>query len=372
LDRDKATGRQHWIGLGLHGDITPDQARKKALKTAGEVKDGGNPVSASALAAKRRQTAAYTVDDLLNNFIGRWVRPKLRSADEIERALRVYVRPRIGNKSIYDLRRRDIVELLDQIEDAGAPVMADRVLAHLRKAFNWQATRDDQFIPPIVKGMARTKPSDRARTRFLDDQEIRDLWAALDALDGQAPVCFPAFVRTLLLTAQRLRAVSNMPWDEIDDRNWIIPAARNKGKIEHVVPLTDAVIKLLGPKRKGYVFSSDGGKTAFSGFSKAKEALDRKLAEIRKQVGRPAMKGWVFHDLRRSARSLMSRAGVESDIAERVLGHVIGGVRGVYDRHEYRAEKQDALEKLGALVERILQPGEKVIGFPKQSCRPEK
>ncbi len=46
----------------------------------------------------------------------------------------------------------------------------------------------------------------------------------------------------------------------------------------------------------------------------------------------------------------MSRAGVSSDIAERVLGHVIPGVRGVYDRHEYLAEKQDALDKLAVLV----------------------
>ena len=96
-----------------------------------------------------------------------------------------------------------------------------------------------------------------------------------------------------------------------------------------------------------------------SGFSKAKAALDAKLAQLRKRDGRKPMAPWVLHDLRRTARSLMSRAGVPSDHAERVLGHVIPGVRGTYDRHEYRAEKLDALQKLGALVERILRPGEK-------------
>jgi integrase len=159
--------------------------------------------------------------------------------------------------------------------------------------------------------------------------------------------------------------LSNATWDEITGRDWVVPSSRHKVKTEFLVPLTDQVIELLGPKGKGFIFSSDGGKTPFSGFSKAKAALDLKLAEIRKAAGRKPMAPWVLHDLRRSARSLMSRAGVPSDHAERVLGHVIAGVRGTYDRHEYRAEKQDALERLGALVARILRPGDSVVSFPK-------
>jgi integrase len=249
--------------------------------------------------------------------------------------------------------------------------MADRTLAHLRKAFNWQASRDDEFTPPVVKGMVRTKPKERARSRTLDDQEIRDLWTALDNLDGEAPACFPAFVRVLLLSGQRLRMVSRATIDEINGRDWTIPAIRNKGKVDHVVPLTDKLIDLLNVKGKsGYVFSSDtDGKRSFSGFSKAKAALDRKLAEIRKQHGRPAMSGWTYHDLRRSARSLLSRTGVSSDIAERLLGHVIPGVRGVYDRYEYRKEKLAVLEKLDSLVARILHPSKKGRALPQSALK---
>ena len=320
------------------------------------------------MAAKRRQAAGYTVDDLLDNFLERYARPKLRSAHEIERCFRVYVRPKIGSKSIYDLKRRDVVELLDAIEDAGAPVMADRTLAHLRSALNWHATRDDQFAPPIVKGMSRAKPAaERARSRVFDDQEIMDLWTALDTLGDAAPPFFPRFVRTLFLTAARRAMVSDMVWSEIEGRNWTVPAERNKGKVPHLTPLTDTVINLLGPKQKSeYVFSSDGGKTPFSGFSKAKTALDAEISALRKRDGRKAMAPWVLHDLRRTARSLMSRAGVDSDIAERVLAHKLGGVRATYDRHEYANEKRDALEKLDALVERILHPTEKVVDFPKR------
>jgi integrase len=361
--RHKETGRQHWVGLGTN--LAPEQARARALKVAGQAKNGEKPSSSAEDAAKWRKTLGRTVNDVLDDFIERYARPNSRSVDQIERAFAVDVRPKIGEKAITELRRLDIVELLDGIEDRGRPVAADRTLAYLRKALRWYATRDDSFVVPIVPGMARTKPKERARTRVLSDDEIRDLYVALDALGNAAPKCFPAFVKFLLLTAQRLRMVSNLPWSEIESDKWLVPRQRNKVGLDHLVPLTTTASALIAPSGKGYVFSSDGGKTPFSGFSKSKAALDRKLAEIRKTTGRKPMEHFTFHDLRRTARSLMSRAGVSSDHAERVLGHVIGGARAVYDRYQYADEKRDALEKLDALVERILHPDKAVIHFPK-------
>jgi integrase len=108
----------------------------------------------------------------------------------------------------------------------------------------------------------------------------------------------------------------------------------------------------LGP----HVFTT-GGKTPICGFSKFKAALDAKvLAELRKQEPEATLPRWTLHDLRRTARSLMSRAGVNTDIAERCLAHVLGGVRGVYDRYAYYDEKKHAFEALAALVERIVNP----------------
>jgi integrase len=369
-------GQQRWLPLGLHGQITPDQARVLAKKRAGEVADARDPAVER---ASKRAATANTLDSVLDTFLDRHVRKNLSSAAEVERALRVYVRPTLGGRSIYDLRRRDILDLLDAIEDNNGPVQADRVLAYLRKAFNWWATRDDQFSPPIVRGMARTKPKERARSRTLDDQEIRDLWAALD--EARVPACYPAFVRTLLLSAQRLREISRMQAAERTGDVWVIGAGRYKTKVEHAVPLVAAVRKLIDaellrgqpkgakPRKTGFVFSSDGGARSFSGFSKSKVALDAAIAALRKRNGRPPMDAWSHHDLRRSARSLMSRAGVLSDHAERVLGHVIPGVRGVYDRHTFLDEKRDALEALAALVARILQPTEAVVAFPKRPRR---
>ena len=142
--------------------------------------------------------------------------------------------------------------------------------------------------------------------------------------------------------------------EEIDDHTWTIPAERYKTGVPNVVPLTSEALRWIGNRQSGFKFSSNGGQRAFNGYSKAKSELDRLIAQQRKKAKLKVMPPWVLHDLRRTARSLMARAGVHSDVAEQVLGHKIPGVRGVYDRHNYVAEKRDALEKLVALVGSIL------------------
>lgn len=350
--RYRAAGKQRWFALGVHGKITPDLARKLAKKRVGEIADDRDP---TAERDSERAKAKNTVNALLDIFLERYVRRNLRAAHEIERVFERHVRPRIGSRPIAALRRRDVAEMLDAIEDQNGPVMADRTLAYVRKCFNWWATRDDSFVPPIVRGMARTKPTERARKRVLDDDEIRDLWAALDR--AKAPAPFPGLVRALLLTAQRRNEVARMRWEEIDGSTWIIPGERRKRGDANTVPLTKDALKLLGkPHRSGFVFSTTDGEKPFSGFGKAKQAVDKAITEMRRDQGRAPMPAWVLHDLRRTARSLMSRAGVTADIGERVIGHVIPGVRGVYDRHSFFDEKKDALERLAALVKQILNP----------------
>ena len=353
--RDKATGKQRWLALGLHGTITADQAREAAKAHAGDVAKAKDPAAERQAArealALANKVAVNTVDAVLDDFEKRYSAKK-KSGDQSKSVLKRHVRPRIGSKSIYELTRRNISDMLDAIEDGSGPVAADRTLAHLRKAFNWQMVRDEAFVSPIIKGMARTAPKSRSRERTLTDQEIRDLWAALD--DEETPEAFRYIVRELLLTAQRRTEVSAMHDREIKGDLWTIPKERSKNNREHVVPLTPQARRWIG-NRQGFLFSTTDGKKPFTGYSKAKRTLDAAIARRRKEAGEPPMPNWTLHDLRRTARSLMSRAGVEPDIAERVLNHTISGVRGVYDRHEFLDEKRDALTKLADLVTKIVE-----------------
>jgi integrase len=139
-----------------------------------------------------------------------------------------------------------------------------------------------------------------------------------------------------------------MARSEVVDDTWTIPAERYKTGLELVVPITPMAMQALTrlPNLGKFVFSPDGVR-AFTGYSKAKAKFDRECGAT----------GWTLHDLRRTARSLMSRAGVTVDVAERCLGHVLTGVRGTYDRHAYFDEKRRALEALAALVDRIINSG---------------
>jgi integrase len=364
--RYRVAGRQRWLALGIHGRITPDKARKLAKQRMGEVAHDRDPAGErQAARANAIEAKANTVDALLNAFLQRHVRGKLRTAKEYERIFDKYVRPRIGTKPIHDLRRRDIVAMLDAIEDENGPVMADRTLQRVGKAFNWHATRDDSFSPPIVRGMARTSVTERARERVLCDDEVRGVWHAADNL-GTA---YARMLQFILLTATRLREASDMNRAEIngDGTEWTIPADRHKSKRDFLCPLSqaarDVLAKLPAKGRRGWVFTTDGSRPIW-GNSKWKRSFEKEvLADLRKADPKVNVERWTHHDLRRTARSLMSRAGCDVDHSERALGHVIGGVRGTYDRHVFKQEKTHVFEALAAQVERILCPQANVVPF---------
>ena len=268
---------------------------------------------------------------------------QLRTIDQRRAILERLVLPRFGARPIEDIRKGEIVALLDRIEDLSGPAMAQYTLATLRRLFTWHAGRSDDFRSPIVRGMARIKPGEQRRQRVLDDDEIRALWSAAEA----APGVFGCFVQFLLLTAVRRNEAAGMRRSEIVGDDWIIPPQRYKTNLELVIPLSPAAEAALAKVPQigtaGFVFTTDG-KTPISGFSKFKRAFDQACG----------VSGWTLHDLRRTARSLMSRAGVPSDHAERALGHVIGGIRATYDRHAFYAEKKHAFAALADQLDHIL------------------
>jgi integrase len=266
----------------------------------------------------------------------------LRTVEWREQVLKRLVFPGLGAKQIGDIKRNDIVRLLDKIEDENGATMADRTLAVVRKVMNWHASRSDDFRSPIVPGMARVKPKEHARERVLTDDELRAVWRAAEAPTGP----FGRLVKFILLTGARRTEAAAMAWMELNGV-WTLPGARNKTKVDLVRPLSAEARAVLPAKVDGcdYVFTTDGA-NPISGFAKFKLAFDKACG----------VTGWTLHDLRRTAHSLMSRAGVPADHAERCLGRIMPGVRGVCDRYEYLDEKRDAFNRLAALIMGITNP----------------
>lgn len=312
------------LSLGSYPALSLAAARARALTMLSSVEAGIDP------------RAPDTFKAISEEYMRRaTIRTKAWRQVVLERL----VYPSFGDRPIDEIRRSEIARLLDTIEDQNGPAMADQTLAVIRRIMNWHASRSDDFRSPIVRGMARTKPRERARERTLTDDELRAFW------QGAGDGAFGRFVRFILLTACRRSEAAYARHSEIIANDWVVPGARYKTGKDHLVPLSSAAKDLLGEGE--YLF---GPGPVFS--------IHRHKVTLDKASG---VTGWTLHDLRRTARSLMSRAGVPADHAERCLGHVIGGVRGTYDRHEYREEKARAFEALASLVQRIVSPQPNVV-----------
>jgi integrase len=337
-------------------------ARLESSKIAYELVQGRDPAAAKRRQKEAQRRAVETEQDTFRAVTEAYMKMeghKLRSAAWRQGVLDRLIYPTIGARPIAEIRKSEIVGLLDKIHQGkplgvkGGAVMADNSLAIIRKIMNWHAARSDGFRSPIVRGMARVRPEQRTRERILDDDEIRVVWQAAEATADP----FARFVQFLLLTAARRMEAARMQWSELSGSDWTLPAARNKVGKELIRPLSAAALDILAKVPRfvdcPFVFSYSG-KTALNEFSWGKSRFDEQAG-----VG-----GWRLHDLRRTARSLMSRAGVNADHAEQCLGHIIGGVRGRYDRHSYYIEKKRAFEALAAQIERILHPHDNVTALP--------
>jgi integrase len=339
------------LTLGTWPALSLAAARKAAADAALELAEGRNPAkakeNAKARAAEARQN---TVAAICAEYLKREGK-KLRTADQRVSILRRLVYPALGEMPINEVKRSDVIRMLDAVEDKVGERAADVTLAVLRRIFHWHALRSDEFRSPIVRGMARQNPKEHARDRILDDDELRRVWTA--ATQEGPP--FGSLVKFLLLTSARRGEAAGMRWEEVDEQGlWVLPAARSKTKTEITRPLSKAAHAIITeqPNLGPWVFSSIGRGPLVS-FATFKKRLD----------ATSGVADWRLHDLRRTARSLLSRAGINSDIAERCIGHAIPGVRGVYDRHDFVIEMRHAFEALAALIDRIVNPpaGERVV-----------
>ena len=342
----------------LSGTTKLPDAHKWADIIQGDIAIGADPVARRQL-ERVAQSNKGKFRTIAENYVKREA-AKIRSMPERKIILDRLVYPVIGDTVAVKLKRSDIVALLDKVEDENGPGMADSVLMVVRRICSWHAARDDDFRSPIVRGMGRNNKA--GRERILSDDEIRVLWSTSGEIIANSEcervglVVYSRLLRFLLHTATRLRESARADFTEHSGDDWLIPAARMKNKRDFLIPLSKAAktvldaVPVIGDGKAGPIFTTNGT-TPIDAFGQFKIAFDERCS----------LKGWTNHDLRRTARSLMSRAGVDPDHAERCLSHTIGGIRGTYDRHAYYEEKKFAFEALAAQIDRIVNPQNNVI-----------
>jgi integrase len=327
--------------IGPYGRVTLHQARVAAQKVCTAKLEGRDPAGEKREAKKR--LVADRVDELLETYIAQHVSQR-RSGGEISRLLR----REIGNvwvgRSIHEITKRDVVEIIAAIEQRGAPIAANKTLKSLKTFLHWcvgRAVLDKSPADGIPLPAKET-----SRDRILTDGELaRVVIAAREMGDP-----YGGIVELLALTAQRREEVARATSGEFDieQRIWTLPKTRTKNGKPHIVHLSSPAIIVLKRVRTigPFVFSLDGSRF-FQDFSRAKRGLDE-LSEV---------KDWRLHDLRRTCVSGMARLGVPPHVADKILNHqsgTISGVAAVYQRHDFLAERKDAQERWGVHVAKIV------------------
>ena len=297
---------------------------------------------AAAVAAE--EMTSRTVRVVLAEYIEKYCKPNQRKWKLTERMFEAHVLPKLGGKPVAELRRADIIELLDDLkEKSGLKTQVNRIHAQLKAALNFAAEREYIDANPAAVVKMQYK-GETPRDRVLSDAELRAIWCAADGLTDPSRT----IVKMMILTGQRRDEIRCMPWSEVDlDTGvWLLPAARNKGKRDHVIPLAPAAIGLLEGLGKGgpFVFSISGQRP-YAGMKRLKEILDREAT----------VTGWIFHDIRRTAASGMAKLRISNELIGRVLNHAKGDVTSKhYNKYEYLDEKRVALEVWAKRVAQIV------------------
>jgi integrase len=344
--RYRFDGKPTKFMLGKFPAMTLARARDRARAAMEKIDRGEDPAAEKrqARAKGKPQVSDGTFSAAVQSFMTR-EGDKLKTAYEVERCFSKYVVPVWGKRPVDAITRKDVVALLDYIEDNHGPVQADRVLGWVRRLFNWCALRGEIDHVPVIRGMARAGV--RKRSRFLTDPELALVWDAMTAQPSPYSVLF----KVLLLTGQRRGEVGAMRWAEVDleRKEWLLPDTKS-GRA-HMVPLVDAACDLITtlPRydESPWAFASYRDPTKHvNGWHNAKRALDGAMTE--------QIPEWHLHDLRRSFRTACPRLHIPSDIAERCLNHSMGkGIESHYNLYDYVDEKRRALQKWADHLDKI-------------------
>jgi integrase len=373
-------GHKWRVPLGACSALSLAKAREAAAAVMGDVAKGRNPAAerkeAAAAERLRRVRNRLTLRVLIEDWSGLHLAARRPSyATEAVRALHAALTHHLDDAA-EDLDRAAVVRALDaltrrrrrkdahRVDRLTGAAMAGRTSAYGRAAFAWAmkrgAVQNNPFVNlPVAKGIAK-------RERVLSDIEIAEIWHA--ASEAASP--YGTIIRLLILTGQRRGEVAGMAWEEISEdlTTWTLPGRRTKNGEPHTVPLSATVCDILTALLPDGVddWHAGGGivlpgalGTPFAGWSKAKQALDKTIVDARAKAARAAgtspapLIPWNVHDLRRTVATGLQRLGVRLEVTEAVLNHISGsrgGIAGVYQRHDWAAEKRVALDSWAAHV----------------------
>lgn len=340
--------------LGHYPALSLAEARAKAGEAIAMLGNGQDPAAPRAEAREAAAISVETFGELVGEFMSKHAELHQKRPGQTRWFLEKYALPAWRHRPADDIRKRDVLALLDGLMADGKGAAANRLFDILRKLFNWRLERsDDESMRSPCDRMKAPAPN-RIRSVRLDNRHIQAFWRAAD----EAGYPWGPMYKLLLLTGQRRGEVASMRWADLDltgDRLWTLSPEQTKADRAHIVPLSRPVLDILrtiprqivrpGEPPSPFVFTTLGVRPV-SGFGKAKERLDQAIAAAQEQADAPMLPEWRVHDLRRTVTTGLSALQVPDSIKERILNHAPRGVtQRHYDQWEYLEEKREALER---------------------------
>jgi integrase len=332
--------------IGGYPEIGLEAARRRAREMAAQVEAGLDPIETRKTERKtaHTRTLAALADRYLKEHAARHKRP--RSAEEDRRNLRVHILPRWAKHDYRNIRRSDVIELIESIVGDGKHAAANRVHSLISKVFSFAIDADLLDANPCAR--LKKRGVEKARPRVLTDDEIRTFWNGIVARPVSRPTGLA--LRLALLTAARASEIAGArkaEFHDLDDPKhaaWLIPGERTKNKRDHLVPLSPLALKTA----KAAIAEFADDEFLFPG-RRDGEPIDRHtlttaMARFCKNWKEPPSP----HDLRRTLNTRLAQMGITKEVRDRTLNHVTS-LRDPesrhYNRYEFQREKRDALCK---------------------------
>ena len=334
-----ADGRRCRLTLGTYPAFSLAQARDLAKEKLRLISVGVDPREAEP------GDRGVTFAELAAEYLERHAKRKKETWRDDERRLRVELLPEWGHRRAREIKRRDVILVLDRVADRGAPISANRLRALISTLFNFGIGRDLVEHNPALK--VPRPGTERASDRALADDEIRALWQALARSDN---LLMAGILKLRLLTGQRTREVARMRWEDIRGALWQLPKEFAKNGRAHNVPLGPMALEVLEELRP----ITGTGHWVFASPRKPNAPIVQ-IRRFAQEAARESGVAFVARDLRRTISTGLTRIGVPQLTVSKLLNHTIPGVTDRhYDRHTYDPEKRHAVAVWDAHVQRLL------------------
>lgn len=336
------------MSFGNYPFVSLEAAREKFEAARKQVKAGIDPQAVEPQSEAVGEETDYTVEDLVKEYIEKHAMLKKRGWKEDQRILNKDALPAWGQRKASDIKKRDVVLLLEKIMERGSPGSANGNYKCLRKMFSYAVEKDILEYSPCT-GVKMPAPINRG-DRVLTEKEVKLFWDNVEICNASSEI--KRALKLQLITGQRSGEVIGMHTREIDGRWWTIPAERSKNKLAHRVYLTAMALELIGSVTEGFIFpcphkkkikpiSPNAVAHAVRNNLEWEEFVEDGGLEVRNLLG---IAKFTPHDLRRTAATGMSHLGVIDAEVDAVLNHVKQGVIRTYNLNKYDKEKQAALE----------------------------